>query len=182
MLNLSDADVPFFLVCFDPNSLATVKHIKDWETCQSDGNKVCLWLLKLFGMLNGILLLEIALCGMFNWCVFLKATIFAIGSCCSVFMTHVIFQIILVGLFATFLHLFLWDGISSQFASCAIERIMVSQIWSCPLLVKPWLQFHKVERQKLGNSSFLIDSYSPSFCSLNLFCLPDLYNLLLVMV
>ncbi|XP_075650262.1 ubiquitin-like modifier-activating enzyme atg7 [Castanea sativa] len=33
------ADVPFFLVCIDPNSLATVKHIKDWETCQSDGNK-----------------------------------------------------------------------------------------------------------------------------------------------
>ncbi|XP_030971081.1 ubiquitin-like modifier-activating enzyme atg7 isoform X2 [Quercus lobata] len=34
------ADVPFFLVCIDPNSLATVKHIKDWETCQSDGNKL----------------------------------------------------------------------------------------------------------------------------------------------
>ena len=42
MLNFSDADVPFFLVCIDPNSLATVKHIKDWETCESDGNKVCL--------------------------------------------------------------------------------------------------------------------------------------------
>lgn len=34
------ADMPFFLVCIDPNSLATVKHIKDWETCQSDGNKL----------------------------------------------------------------------------------------------------------------------------------------------
>ncbi|XP_023907999.1 ubiquitin-like modifier-activating enzyme atg7 isoform X2 [Quercus suber] len=34
------ADVPFFLVCIDPNSLATVKHIKDWETCQSDVNKL----------------------------------------------------------------------------------------------------------------------------------------------
>lgn len=43
LLNFSDADVPFFLVCVDPNSLATVKHIKDWETCQSDGNKVCLY-------------------------------------------------------------------------------------------------------------------------------------------
>lgn len=36
------AEVPFFLVSIDPNSHATVKHLKDWETCQSDGHKVCL--------------------------------------------------------------------------------------------------------------------------------------------
>ena len=42
MFNLSAADVPFFLVSIDPNSQATVKHIKDWETCQNDGHKVCL--------------------------------------------------------------------------------------------------------------------------------------------
>ncbi|KAF5472976.1 hypothetical protein F2P56_009628 [Juglans regia] len=34
------ADVPFFLVSTDPNSHATVKHLKDWETCQSDGHKL----------------------------------------------------------------------------------------------------------------------------------------------
>lgn len=34
------ADVPFFLVSIDPNSQATVKHIKDWETCQNDGHKL----------------------------------------------------------------------------------------------------------------------------------------------
>lgn len=38
---MSAADVPFFLVSTDPNSHATVKHLKDWETCQSDGHKVC---------------------------------------------------------------------------------------------------------------------------------------------
>ncbi|KAM5587999.1 ubiquitin-like modifier-activating enzyme atg7 [Rosa sericea] len=27
-------DVPFFLVVIDPNSHATIKHLKDWETCQ----------------------------------------------------------------------------------------------------------------------------------------------------
>lgn len=42
MFNLSASDVPFFLVSIDPNSQATVKHIKDWETCQNDGHKVCL--------------------------------------------------------------------------------------------------------------------------------------------
>lgn len=34
------ADVPFFLLSTDPNSHVTVKHLKDWETCQSDGHKV----------------------------------------------------------------------------------------------------------------------------------------------
>lgn len=34
------AEVPFFLVSIDPNSHATVKHLKDWETCQSDGHKL----------------------------------------------------------------------------------------------------------------------------------------------
>lgn len=35
-------DVPFFLVSVDPTSHATIKHLKDWETCQSNGEKVCL--------------------------------------------------------------------------------------------------------------------------------------------
>lgn len=35
------ADVPFFLVQIDTNSHATIKHLKDWETCQSaDGHKL----------------------------------------------------------------------------------------------------------------------------------------------
>ena len=36
------ADIPFFLISFDANSHATIKHLKDWETCQGDSNKVCL--------------------------------------------------------------------------------------------------------------------------------------------
>lgn len=34
------ADVPFFLVSVDPTSHATIKHLKDWETCQSNGEKL----------------------------------------------------------------------------------------------------------------------------------------------
>ncbi|KAI9085501.1 hypothetical protein K1719_032568 [Acacia pycnantha] len=56
----STADVPFFFITIDANSCATIKHLKDWETCQSDAYKT------LFG-----------------------------------FMIHVIFQIILAGLYAT---------------------------------------------------------------------------------
>ncbi|KAF3452098.1 hypothetical protein FNV43_RR08195 [Rhamnella rubrinervis] len=36
----STADVPFFLVSVDSNSNATVKHLKDWETCHRDNNKL----------------------------------------------------------------------------------------------------------------------------------------------
>ncbi|KAJ7947078.1 ubiquitin-like modifier-activating enzyme atg7 [Quillaja saponaria] len=36
----STADVPFFLVSVAPNSHATVKHLKDWEACQSDADKL----------------------------------------------------------------------------------------------------------------------------------------------
>ncbi|KAK7258209.1 hypothetical protein RIF29_32733 [Crotalaria pallida] len=36
----STADVPFFLVTVDSNSRATVRLLKDWEACQSDGNKI----------------------------------------------------------------------------------------------------------------------------------------------
>ncbi|GFZ07103.1 ThiF family protein [Actinidia rufa] len=32
-------DVPFFLVSIDSNSHATIKHLKDWESCQHDGHK-----------------------------------------------------------------------------------------------------------------------------------------------
>ncbi|XP_050224241.1 ubiquitin-like modifier-activating enzyme atg7 isoform X2 [Mercurialis annua] len=32
--------VPFFLVCFDSNSRATIKHLKEWEACHGDGQKV----------------------------------------------------------------------------------------------------------------------------------------------
>ncbi|WCJ27184.1 Ubiquitin-like modifier-activating enzyme atg7 [Euphorbia peplus] len=34
------ADVPFFLVCIGANSHATIRHLKDWEACQGDGQKV----------------------------------------------------------------------------------------------------------------------------------------------
>ncbi|KAJ4827925.1 Autophagy protein 7 [Turnera subulata] len=34
------ADVPFFLICIDSNSNATIRHLRDWEVCQSDGQKV----------------------------------------------------------------------------------------------------------------------------------------------
>ncbi|KAK4259637.1 hypothetical protein QN277_005949 [Acacia crassicarpa] len=33
------ADVPFFFITIDANSCATIKHLKDWETCQSDAYK-----------------------------------------------------------------------------------------------------------------------------------------------
>ncbi|KAI4296917.1 hypothetical protein L6164_036834 [Bauhinia variegata] len=36
----STADVPFFLVSIDSNSRATVRHLKDWEACQSDAQKI----------------------------------------------------------------------------------------------------------------------------------------------
>ncbi|KAL7211642.1 hypothetical protein ACSBR2_014488 [Camellia fascicularis] len=32
-------DVPFFWVCFDTNSHATIKHLKDWDSCQHDSHK-----------------------------------------------------------------------------------------------------------------------------------------------
>ncbi|KAF2303042.1 hypothetical protein GH714_012842 [Hevea brasiliensis] len=34
------ADIPFFLVCIASNSHATIRHLKDWETCQGYGQKV----------------------------------------------------------------------------------------------------------------------------------------------
>ncbi|KAF2305283.1 hypothetical protein GH714_003465 [Hevea brasiliensis] len=34
------AGVPFFLVCIASNSHATIRHLKDWEACQGDGQKV----------------------------------------------------------------------------------------------------------------------------------------------
>uniref|UniRef100_A0A2P2LII0 Ubiquitin-like modifier-activating enzyme ATG7 n=1 Tax=Rhizophora mucronata TaxID=61149 RepID=A0A2P2LII0_RHIMU len=34
------ADVPFFLVSIASNSHATIRHLKDWEVCQGDGQKV----------------------------------------------------------------------------------------------------------------------------------------------
>ncbi|WOH11929.1 hypothetical protein DCAR_0831425 [Daucus carota subsp. sativus] len=34
------ADVPFFLVSIDSNSHATIRHLKDWEVCRSDGYKL----------------------------------------------------------------------------------------------------------------------------------------------
>ncbi|EEF39865.1 autophagy protein, putative [Ricinus communis] len=34
------ADVPFFLVCIDSNSHATIRHLNNWEACQSDDQKV----------------------------------------------------------------------------------------------------------------------------------------------
>ncbi|KAK7312107.1 hypothetical protein VNO77_35705 [Canavalia gladiata] len=36
----STSDVPFFLVTIDPNSRATVRLLKDWEACQSNGHKI----------------------------------------------------------------------------------------------------------------------------------------------
>ncbi|KAK1386456.1 Ubiquitin-like modifier-activating enzyme ATG7 [Heracleum sosnowskyi] len=36
------ADVPFFLVSIDSNSHASLRHLKDWEVCRSDGHK-CLF-------------------------------------------------------------------------------------------------------------------------------------------
>ncbi|XP_059664079.1 ubiquitin-like modifier-activating enzyme atg7 [Cornus florida] len=35
----STADVPFFLVDIASNSRATIRHLKDWESCQCDGHK-----------------------------------------------------------------------------------------------------------------------------------------------
>ncbi|PON73810.1 Ubiquitin-like modifier-activating enzyme Atg [Trema orientale] len=34
------ADIPFFLISVDANSHATIKHLKDWETCQGNGDKI----------------------------------------------------------------------------------------------------------------------------------------------
>ncbi|KDP21082.1 hypothetical protein JCGZ_21553 [Jatropha curcas] len=34
------AGVPFFLVCIASDSHATIRHLKDWEACQRDGQKV----------------------------------------------------------------------------------------------------------------------------------------------
>ncbi|XP_015874266.3 ubiquitin-like modifier-activating enzyme atg7 isoform X1 [Ziziphus jujuba] len=34
------ADVPFFLVSVDSNSNATIKHLKDWDTCKSNNQKL----------------------------------------------------------------------------------------------------------------------------------------------
>ncbi|KAF8409020.1 hypothetical protein HHK36_005092 [Tetracentron sinense] len=36
----STADVPFFLVSIASNSRATIRHLRDWEVCQGDGQKV----------------------------------------------------------------------------------------------------------------------------------------------
>ncbi|XP_057947930.1 ubiquitin-like modifier-activating enzyme atg7 [Malania oleifera] len=35
----STTDVPFFLICIDSNMHATIRHLKDWEACQADGQK-----------------------------------------------------------------------------------------------------------------------------------------------
>lgn len=34
------ADIPFFLISVDANSHATIKQLKDWETCQGNGDKI----------------------------------------------------------------------------------------------------------------------------------------------
>ncbi|KAL5576554.1 hypothetical protein UlMin_018253 [Ulmus minor] len=36
----STADVPFFFISVDSNSHATIKHLKDWETCKHDSHKL----------------------------------------------------------------------------------------------------------------------------------------------
>ncbi|XP_024025638.1 ubiquitin-like modifier-activating enzyme atg7 isoform X2 [Morus notabilis] len=36
----STADVPFFFIDIDPNSHATIRHLKDWVTCQGDNHKL----------------------------------------------------------------------------------------------------------------------------------------------
>ncbi|GMN50693.1 hypothetical protein TIFTF001_019836 [Ficus carica] len=36
----STVDVPFFLIDIDPNSRATIRHLKDWETCRGDNHKL----------------------------------------------------------------------------------------------------------------------------------------------
>ena len=113
------ADVPFFLVNIAPNSHATIKHLKDWEACQEDGHKVCLHAYACFFKLIRQFLWNVKLINVWDKLskctsprfMFLKATIHSPGSYCLVFMTHVIFQKILVGLFATSFYLFIQDGI-----------------------------------------------------------------------
>lgn len=34
------ADVPYFLLTIAPNSRATIRHLKDWEACEGDGQKL----------------------------------------------------------------------------------------------------------------------------------------------
>lgn len=64
--------------------------------------------------------------------IFVKAAVYAIGSCSLVFMIHVIFRTILVGLFGTFLHSFAQDGTSNRFDFYATEKIVVLLIWGHP--------------------------------------------------
>ncbi|XP_004251096.1 ubiquitin-like modifier-activating enzyme atg7 [Solanum lycopersicum] len=36
----STADIPFFLVSIGSNSVATLRHLREWETCQNNGQKI----------------------------------------------------------------------------------------------------------------------------------------------
>lgn len=123
--NESVADVPFFLIDIDPNSHATIRHLKDWVTCPGDNHKVCPHNFSSYleNDINGPLETGISCLNVKS--IFAKAAANAIASYSLVFTIHAIFQTILAGPFGTSLLSFVQDGISHQFNFYATERIVV---------------------------------------------------------
>lgn len=155
--------MPFFLVSIASNSHATIKHLKEWPSCQQDGNKVCphagFFVKNDPDSLFRHSVQWNLICQSFGY-LLRNASLFVTGSSYLAFTTHVIFRLTPVGLFATSLHLLVQDGTSRRFTSFAIVRIVDLLISACPSLVKPCYQFHKVERLKWGKTSLLINTSS----------------------
>lgn len=104
-------DVPFFLVSISSDdSKATIRHLKDWEACQGDHQKVC------------VSSKYVRRCFPFVY------TLIYLSSCSyfSVSMTRVTFLVTLAGHFGIILHLFAQNGTSRLFGSSATERAAVS--------------------------------------------------------
>lgn len=76
------ADVPYFLLTIAPNSRATIRHLKDWEACEGDGQKVCANNFNFFFLVEvnwfvilGMLfwwIIGIIYQNGYSWCFFLK--------------------------------------------------------------------------------------------------------------
>ena len=131
------ADIPFFLVSIDPHSLATIRHLSDWEACQGDNHKVSCTISQVI-IINAVFVtffeaiqLDVELQMPVS-----EQLIFSICRSSLDFMTHVIFQKILVGPYAISQHLFLQGGISGRFNFLPTEKTVVLQIWICHLLVR----------------------------------------------